>query len=584
MELEEIARKYALRNAVDHGGECNPGAVIGKIFAEEEFENKGEVTQKTQQVCQEVNELSLEEQEEELESYEFEEKEEEEHDPIPDLEKADEYDEIVVRFAPNPNGPPHIGHARGMTINGELRDKYEGKLILRYDDTDPVTKRPLEEAYDMYAEDYEWLGYNPDEVRYSSKNFDTYIEYAEKLIEMGKAYVCQCTQEEGHKYREEGEACPHRDQSAEENMQLWKKMRAETEEVENEEEEVEDSSDEDSSKGDSKNEKDYFEEGEATLKIKTDMQHKNPAIRDFVAFRIIDNADHPVTGDEYRVWPLLDFQGAIEDHVMGTTHIVRGKELRASTKRQKFIYDYLDWDYPHIMYWGNVKISGFDAPVSTSTLTEMMEEGELDGWDDPRAPTLRALRKRGFQPEALQNFYIEMGVSEKDIEASTETLESHNRKVVDDKAERRFFVQNPVKLEISGLPEDVEPHMARHPDQDLGTRSFDLEREDGKATVLVEEEDLEDGFLRLKGLCNIEIEDGKAEYREGDHTDALDRDAEIVHWAPSNADEAQVFMADGEVKKGRIEPSEYEKDEVYQFERFGFVRCEEDGIFYFTHE
>jgi len=157
MELKEIARKYALRNAVEHDGQCNPGAVIGKIFAEEEFENKGEVTGKAQQVCQEVNELSLEQQKTELEEYEFEEQEKEEHDPIPDLD-VDEDEEVVVRFAPNPNGPPHIGHARGMTINGELKEKYDGKLILRYDDTDPVTKRPMKEAYQMYEEDYTWLG------------------------------------------------------------------------------------------------------------------------------------------------------------------------------------------------------------------------------------------------------------------------------------------------------------------------------------------------------------------------------------------------------------------------------------------
>jgi len=197
MSLEEIARKYALRNAVQHDGECNPGAVIGKIFAEEEFDDKGKVTGTAQEVCQEVNELSLKEQEEELENYEFDIPEKKEHDPVPDLKNAGEMDEVVVRFAPNPNGPPHLGHARGMTVNGELRDKYDGKLILRYDDTDPVTKRPLEEAYEMYQEDYEWLGYEPDEIRYSSKNFDTYIEYAEKLIEMKKAYVCFCSQEEG---------------------------------------------------------------------------------------------------------------------------------------------------------------------------------------------------------------------------------------------------------------------------------------------------------------------------------------------------------------------------------------------------
>jgi Glutamyl- and glutaminyl-tRNA synthetases len=168
MSLEKIARKYALRNAVEHDGECNPGAVIGKIFAEEEFDDKGEVTQKAQEECQKVNELSLEKQKEELEDYEFDIPEKKEHDPIPDLD-VDEDEEVVVRFAPNPNGPPHIGHARGMTINGELKEKYDGKLILRYDDTDPVTKRPTKEAYEMYREDYEWLGYEPDEVRLVQK-------------------------------------------------------------------------------------------------------------------------------------------------------------------------------------------------------------------------------------------------------------------------------------------------------------------------------------------------------------------------------------------------------------------------------
>ena len=510
MELEEIARKYALRNAVEHGGECNPGAVIGKIFAEEEFDNKGEVTQTAQKVCQEVNELSVEEQEEELEEYEFEEVEEEEHDPIPDLD-VEEGKEVVLRFAPNPNGPPHVGHARGMVINGELKDKYDGKLILRYDDTDPVTKRPLKneeyDAYQMLEEDYNWLGYDIDEIRYSSKNFDEYIRVAEELIEMDKAYVCKCSQEEGQKYRKEGEDCPHRDQSAEENMKLWNAMK-------NGGLSDEDSPGESSRR---KSSQEKISEGEATLKIKTDMQHKNPAVRDFVAFRIIEDPDHPITGDEYRVWPMLDFQGAVEDHLMGTTHIFRGKDLRASKDRQEYIYDYLDWEYPEVRHWGTVKISGFNAPVSGSKLSEMIEEGELGGWDDPRAPTLRALKKRGLQPEALRNFYIEMGVSEKDIEASIDTMESHNRKIVDEKAERRFFVKNPVEIEISGLPEEFKPHLARHPENDWGQRSFELERDDGTATALIEEDDLEDGFLRLKGLCNIEIGGRTAEYREGNH-------------------------------------------------------------------
>jgi glutamyl-tRNA synthetase, archaeal and eukaryotic family len=557
MDIEKVARKYAVKNAVEHGGECDPGSVIGKIFAEEEFDNKGKVTQTAQTVCQEVNSMEPDEQRSELQEYEFDIPEKKDHDPVPDLD-VEENEEVVVRFAPNPNGPPHIGHARGMTINGELRDKYDGKLILRFDDTDPVTKRPMEDAYEMYEEDYTWLGYEPDEVRYSSKNFDTYIEYAEKLIEMGKAYVCKCSQEEGQKYRKEGEPCPHRNQASEKNMNLWNGMR-------------------DGS----------VDQGDATLKVKTDMDHKNPAVRDFVAFRIIEDPEHPVTGNKYRVWPLLDFQGAIEDHIMGTTHIVRGKELRASTKRQKFIYRYLDWEYPNIMYWGKVQISGFDAPVSGSTIKKMIQDEELEGWDDPRAPTIRALKKRGFQPEALQEFFIDMGVTENDVEASVKSLEKENTRVIDEDADRYFFVADPVKLEVSGVPEDLEADMQVHPEHpERGTRNPRLEIEDNELQVYIDEEDMEDGFYRLKGVCNIKISDGSAEYVPGDHKDALERDAEFIHWTPAYSDTATVRMPDGKNLEGPIEPNQIENGEVVQFERFGFVRCDskENSLFYYAHQ
>ena len=553
MELEELARKYALKNAVEHDGECNTNAVMGQIFSEGEFEDKGKVGRAAGKVCSQVNRMRLEEQKEEMKAYEYEE-ESHEHDPIPDLDVEDD-EEVVVRFAPNPNGPPHLGHARGMTVNGELRDKYDGKLILRFDDTDPVTKRPMKEAYQMYEEDYEWLGYKPDEVRYSSRNFDKYIEYAEKLIEKGKAYVSKASQEEMQKHRREGTASEYRSQSVEKNMELWEKMRD-----------------------------GGLEEGEAVLKIKTDLDHKNPAVRDFVAFRIIYEADHPITGDEYRVWPLLDFQGAIEDKLMGTTHIVRGKDLRASTKRQKYVYEYFDWEYPDIMYWGNVRISGFNAPVSSSTLGEMVKEGELYGWDDPRAPTIRALKRRGFRPEAIRAFFRDMGVTENDVEASIEGLEKENTRLIDEKSDRAFFVRNPVKLEVKEVPEELKAEIPVHPDfPDRGHREYDLDVEDGEFEIFVEEKDLEDGFIRLKGLCNIQVEDGVAEYRPGDHKDALENDAEFIHWVPEESHEATVRMQDGEDTEGLVEPKEIEVDEVVQFERFGFVRKDSENIFYFTH-
>jgi glutamyl-tRNA synthetase len=237
------------------------------------------------------------------------------------------------------------------------------------------------------------------------------------------------------------------------------------------------------------------------------------------------------------------------------------------------------------MYWGNVQISGFGAPVSTSSLTELMENGELEGWDDPRAPTLRALKRRGFQPEAIQKFFIEMGVSESDIEASIESLEKENTRVIDEDADRYFFVGQPEKLEVSGLPDDLEPEMEVHPEYpERGVRSPSLEIEDGALEIFVDSTDLEDGFVRLKGLCNIRIEDGKAEYVQGDHKDALENDADFIHWAPGYAEEADVKMPNGENITGRIEPNDIEVDEVVQFERFGFVRCDSEGLYYFAHE
>ncbi len=555
MELEELARKYALRNAVDYGGECDPGAVIGKVMSEDIDADPSEVQEVAAEVAAEVNELTGGEQRQALEHYEFEE-EDEERDPIPGLPGAEDGD-VVVRFAPNPNGPPTLGSSRGMVINGEFRDRYEGTLVLRFDDTDPRTKRPLEDAYQWYQEDFEWLGYEPDRIVYSSRQFQKYYRHARELIEQGNAYVCRCSPEEGSRYREEGEPCPHRDRTVEENMESWEGMLDGT-----------------------------VDEGEAVLRIKTDMSHKNPAVRDWVAFRIIEDADHPVTGDEYRVWPLLDFASAIEDYYTETTHIVRGKDLRASTKRQEYVYGYLGWEYPEVMYWGRVDMKGLGATMSTSSLAKMIQEGELEGWDDPRAPTVRSFRKRGFQARAIKEFWKEMGVTENDVEASLETLESHNREVVDDDADRYFFVADPVELVIGGVPEEVEPEIPLHPDHpDRGYRRPDLEREGRDVKVFIERSDMEDGFLRLKGLCNIEIEDGEASYVEGDHTVAVERDAPIIHWVPAGAEEAVVVMPDNTRSQGRIEPCSIDSDDVVQFERFGFVRSEdaEENVFYFAH-
>lgn len=566
LDTEELLRKYAIRNALDYG-EAQKDAVIGKVFGDnpELKQNAGQVVAQADDIIADVNALSNDELEESAEEYEYAPDEDEEHDPLPDLEDAED-GEVVLRFAPNPNGPPTLGSSRGMAINGELKEKYDGTLILRFDDTDPRTKRPLKtdeyDAYEMYQEDYAWLGYDVDRVVYSSEQFDTYIQRAEELIEMGKAYVCFCDPEEGREYREKGEPCPHRDTPVEENLAYWERM-----------------------KNSDVPDGEIIAEGEATLKIKTDMDHKNPAIRDWVAFRIIEDADHPRTGDRYRVWPLLDFAGAIEDHEMGTTHIVRGKDLRASTKRQEYIYDYFGWEYPSVRYWGRVNIHDLETPMSTSTLAELIEDGDLDGWNDPRAPTVRALKRRGFQPEAIREFWLEMGVTENDVEASMDTLHSFNRKMIDTDADRYFFVADPAPLEIRDIENDLIASIPRHPEEDRGERNVAVDVDDGQAVVFIEEDDMEEGFLRLKDLCNVDIWDGESKLHSFDHTEAIDRNADIVQWVPDSAKDCIVHMPDGDTIEGRCEP--HVPTGIVQFVRFGFVNIVENDDTveaFYTHD
>lgn len=432
--MKELIVKHVVRNAAKYG-KANEKAVIGKIIAENpELRSKAkELLEEIRKTIEWFESLSEEEKEELFRKYVEEKEERVEERKLPPLENVK--GKVVMRFAPNPNGPPTLGSARGIVINHEYAKMYKGKFILRFDDTDPRTKRPMIEAYDWYLEDCEWLGAKPDEVVYASKRIPIYYEYAEKLIEMGKAYVCFCEREEFKKYKDAGEECPHRNTPAEDNLEFWRKM------LEGE-----------------------YKEGEAVLRIKTDMKHKDPAVRDWVAFRIIYES-HPLVGDAYFVYPTLDFESAIEDHLLGVTHILRGKDLADSEKRQRYIYEYFGWEYPVVKLWGRVSIHEF-GKLSTSSIKKAIEEGKFTGWDDPRLPTLKALRRRGFEPEAIRNFFISLGVGENDVSVSMKNLYAENRKIVDKKANRYFFVWDPVEIEIEGL-EEREVEVPLHPNKKI---------------------------------------------------------------------------------------------------------------------
>ncbi len=567
--LREEIRKYALQNAVRYGKSPKQDVVLKRILADYPELRKGaeNIVTVLQEELERIDSLSKEARVEELATIapelltELQAKGTETkrvEAGLPELPHA-KGETVVMRFAPNPNGAATLGSARGIIINSEYATRYKGKFILRFDDTDPVLKRPLLEAYGWYLEDCSWLDAEPDELVVASERIDLYYKYAAELIQKGAAYVCFCSGESFKQYKDHQQPCPHRTASVEETMEYWEKMVS-----------------------------GVYEEKEAVLRIKTDMASADPALRDWVAFRVLKR-DHPWVGDRYVLWPLLDFESAIEDHLLGITHIIRGKDLMKSEQRQRFLYEHLGWTYPITKLWGKIKVQEF-GKFSTSELKKAIERGDYEGWDDRRLPTLRALRRRGFQPEAIRNFFISIGMTQTDIAVSMKNLYAENRRMVDAKASRYFFVRNPVALRLEGV-DYLMAKALKHP-----SRAEFREIPTGNIVYLSDTDvaKLELGQkVRLKYLCTVKIK--STEPLVGNVIDTATQpappDMPVIQWVPTGGIKVTVKRPDG-IEEGMGELLiATELDTVVQFERYGFVRIDsvevkETGtevVAYFTH-
>jgi len=556
-ETKTEIRKYALQNAVRYENPPKEDAVLKKMLAEhpELRKDAKQISILVKEEIKKIKSMSWEEQAKELNRIapelvaELKEKEKREVG-LPELPLV-KGEKVVMRFAPNPNGAATLGSARGIIVNSEYAKMYGGKFILRFDDTDPVLKRPMLEAYDWYLEDCAWLDAEPDEVVVASERMDLYYKYVAELIKKGAAYVCFCPADVFKTYKEQKKPCPHRTVCEEENMDSWKKML-----------------------------KGVYEEKEAVLRIKTDMASEDPALRDWVAFRVLKR-EHPRVGKKYVAWPTLDFESAIEDHLLGITHIIRGKDLMKSEKRQRFLYDHLGWEYPRTMLWGKIRMQEF-GKFSTSELRKKIERGDYEGWDDPRLPTLKALRRRGFQPGAIRKFFISIGVTQTDIAVSMKNLYAENRKAVDAFASRYFFVRNPKELRLKDGQSFVAKAL-KHPSK----KEYREIRSSN--TVYISGDDFaklnEGKRIRLKFLCDVEIEN--IEPLVGKVVETPLEDVPIIQWAPSEGIKVEVKKPGG-IDKGIGEPLIVsELGNVVQFERYGFVRIDsvvEKGVVaYFTH-
>ena len=553
-DLEKIVYKHALLNAAKHKGNANPGAVMGSIMSNEpELRSKAkEIGPIAGKIVSQVNALSPDEQASEMEKYGVEVQKKKTKTKEKGLQKLPgTHKDIVLRFAPNPSGPLHIGHSRAAVPNAEYVKRHKGSLILRIEDTDP--KRVFEPAYKMIPEDLFWLGIMPNEVIYQSDRFEIYYDHARQLIEKGKAYMCTCDGETFKELKDNCKPCPCRDNSVEENLKLWDKF-------------------------------DTMETGEAVLRVKTDINHKNPAIRDWVAMRLVDET-HPRLGNKYRIYPMMNFSVAVDDHLMGMTHVLRGKDHLANTEKQKYLYDHMGWDLPEFIHYGRLKME--DIALSTSKAMEGIDNGTYSGWDDPRLGTLRAIARRGIDPRTIYNLITEIGVKMADSAISWKKIYGLNRNYLEPIANRYFFCEDPQLIKINGYSDgDVEIKRLLHADHpERGERVLPFNGE-----VYLAKQDVSDGVLRLMDAVNVEINDGVANYHSASFEDAREIKARIIQWVPVEKNvKVKIVMDDASVKTGlgEYDLSKLEVGDVVQFERVGFARLDEiaddELIFYFAH-
>jgi len=566
-EIREIARKIALLNALKHAGKAQAGPVIGKILGEKaEYRTKVKMLFAiVNEVVREVNNLPLTEQTSivaqqwpEALAREGKAEGEKRLPPLPNVEK---YAQVVTRFSPNPDCVLHLGSARAIVLDYEYARMYNGKFILRFEDTDPKLKRPVLEFYDSIRGDLAWLNCKPDEEYIQSDRIPIYCEYAEKLLKDGNAYVCTCEPEAFRKKSLASEPCECRDCSPEVHLERWRRMLS-----------------------------GEYGEGEAVLRVKTDLHHPNPAVRDWPAMRVIDvqKFPHPRVGAKYHAWPLYNLACGVDDHLMGVTHIIRGKEHLTNQVRQEYMYRHLGWEYPEAIHYGRLKITG--AYLSKSKIVQGVREGFFNGWDDPRLATFAALRRRGISAEAVKKMIVDVGPKTSDVVLSWENLYAYNRKILDSAADRYFFVQNPVELSVNGVPKDFDVHLRLHPEHaERGSRHYLIRPQgaDRAARFWIAGKDLAGmaggTTVRLMELFNVKIErvEGHAaggSFVSESYEDAKAMRAQLIHWVPVGEDmPCSVVMPDASSAEGIAESvcRKLKPDDIVQFERFGFVRVDQ---------
>lgn len=376
---------------------------------------------------------------------------------VGDLESG-KHNEIITRFPPEPNGYLHIGHAKSILLNFGLAEEFNGKTNLRFDDTNPVKEDT--EYVESIEEDVKWLGVQWEKKLFASDYFEEMYNRAVLLIKKGKAYVCDLTPEEAKEYRgtltEPGKESPYRSRSVEENLDLFERMR-----------------------------KGEFADGEKVLRAKIDMSSPNMNMRDPIIYRIA-HASHHNTGDKWCIYPMYDFAHPLEDAIEGITHSICTLEFEAHRPLYDWVVEECEMAAkPRQIEFARLNMT--NTVMSKRKLKQLVDERVVDGWDDPRMPTISGLRRRGYTPEAIRNFCREIGVAKADSTVDSQMLDFFLREDLQPKATLAMAVLKPLKLVITNYPKgqtellEVENN-AKDPEQ--GTRMIPFSRE-----IYIEQDD-----------------------------------------------------------------------------------------------
>jgi glutamyl-tRNA synthetase len=553
-DLHTRIEAHALANALKYNGKANPGNVLPKIIGEFP-DSKADIValrKKIDEIVIAVNQLSPETQKSHLEKIgaDLLEKKPVKEKDLPPLPHA-EIGKVVTRLPPEPSKYNHLGHAMSFLINTVYAHRYEGKVVLRFEDTNP--EKVNQEFVDNMLEDLiDYLGIQPNDIRFVSDDMEQLLQYATKLIELGAAYMCFCDRETMGKLRLEGVACKCRNRKTEEHVTEWKHFQ-----------------------------EGKYMKGEGVLRYAGQMDSQNTVLRDPVLYRAIATP-HFRLGSKYNIWPLYDFYNPIEDVLCGITHIMRSNEFELRVPLHQQIKQHLGLPDQHVLQYGRINITG--ATTKGREIRALIESGEYMGWDDPRLVTLKALKRRGIKREAYYELVKTLGLSPNQVSLDFSMLAAANRKFIEN-VDRYSFVEDPVTITIHGAVEK-EIELDLHPDRKGGRKMSATD------TYLISATDMaavEGKRVRLMGLLTAQEHEGTFSlitYEQQKKGHDI-----IVNWLPAAQSVAvEVMMPDATVKKGRAESniSSLKPNDIIQFERFGFCRL--DAIenatykFWYTHK